>query len=65
MVLAIAAGGVLAGVVGALLARQFAFFNNAVQMLLGGNPFSAVADVSSIPPTEFKARPSRGKQILI
>lgn len=48
VVLAIAAGGVLAGVVGALLAvPTVAFFNNAVQVLLGGNPFADVADVSS------------------
>lgn len=48
VVLAIAAGGVLAGVVGALLAvPTAAFFNNAVQVLLGGNPFADVADVSS------------------
>ncbi len=55
VVLAIAAGGVLAGVVGALLAvPTVAFFNNAVQVLLGGNPFADVADVLPITSPRFK-----------
>ncbi len=44
VVLAIATGGVLAGIVGALLAvPTVAFFNNAIQVLLAPDP-SAVAD---------------------
>ena len=44
MVLAISTGGVLAGIVGALLAvPTVAFFNNAMQVLLAPDP-SAEAD---------------------
>jgi putative heme transporter len=47
VVLAISTGGVLAGVVGALLAvPTVAFFNNAFQVLLADDPSAAAEEIN-------------------
>jgi putative heme transporter len=52
VVLAISTGGVLAGVVGALLAvPTVAFLNNAFQVLLAENPSAAAKQVEDLEPT--------------
>ena len=59
VVLAISTGGVLAGIVGALLAvPTVAFLNNAIQVLLAPDP-SAEADKLAEDETGASSRPNR------